>query len=197
VAGLLAACREPSDPEPLASTSLTGTTAAATTGAATDDTAAPREPAPLVDNTQWQSVEAADDPIPDHRPADVQCGIAGAFVEHGAFEIDTSFCNYLARTQPALVEVRAGDRIAVSAHHDTLASVEAGQAHFALLLGSVVVWQQFVPIPGSPGIVDATPYQDEVLVDFDAPVGTPVGLHLHNHGYNTWTLLEVEVRPAS
>lgn len=193
---LLPGCRDPQGPD----ASDTGSSsAAATTGVGTlDDTTAapPRSPAPLLDNTAWQITEADDDPLPVHRPARVDCGPVGAYVEGNGLEIDTGRCNYLARTQPSLVEVRAGDTIAVSAHHATLASVEAGQAHFALLLGPTVVWQDFVPIPAYPGIVDATPYQEQVVVDLDAPVGTPVGLHLHNHGYNTWTLLEVEVRPS-
>lgn len=190
-------CADAAAPDPPAEATTTGASTSSTT--ALDETTAaapPRVPAPLVDNTAWAPVDAAADPIPDHRPARVDCGPTGAYVEDLSYEIDTGRCNYLARQQPSLAELRAGDRLAIAAFHDTLASVEAGQAHFALLVGPVVVWQKFVPIPASPGVVDATPWQDEVPIDFDAPVGTPVGLHLHNHGYNTWTLLEVEVRPA-
>lgn len=194
----LAACTD--DPGPAAPSSSSSAASAGSSDDLTDGTTAasppPRVPALLVDNAAWAAVDASDDPIPDHRPSLVDCGPAGAYVEGLTYEIDTAYCNYLARGQPSLVEIRAGDRLAIAAYHDTLASVDAGQAHLALLLGPWVVWQALVPIPASPGVVDATPYQVEVPIDVDVPAGTPVGLHLHNHGYNTWTWLEVEVRPA-
>ena len=31
------------------------------------------------------------------------------------------------------------------------------------------------------------------IADLDAPAGSAVEYHLHNHGYNTWTLLQLEV----
>jgi len=152
--------------------------------------------APLVDHELWQPVDAPDDPVPNHRPDDVDCGPVAAYVEGTGYEIDTGLCNYLSRQQPSLVEIRAGDTLVISAFHETLASIEAGQAHFALLLGDWPVWQEFIPIPASPGVVDATPFNEQLVVEVDVPAGAPVGLHLHNHGYNTWTLLEVEVVPA-
>lgn len=193
---LAGACGDAAYPGAPAATSA-ASSGAGSTSLADDTTAAapPRMPAPLIDHAAWVPVAAADDPIPDHRPALVDCGVTGAYVELASYEIDTARCNYLARRQPSLVEIRAGDRVAVAAYHATLASVEAGQAHFALLVGGVVVWQELVLIPASPGVVDATPFQAEVPIDVDVPAGTPVDLHLHNHGYNTWTLLEVEVRP--
>jgi hypothetical protein len=194
--GLLAvACGDAAPPVTDEGTGGTATASAGSTGAG-PTTGEPRERAPLVDHARWAVVDAADDPLADHRPAEVDCGSTGAFSEGRAYEIDTGLCNYLARSQPSLVEIRAGDRLFVAAFHDTLAATEAGQAHFALLVGGTVVWERFVDIPASPAIVEATPFQDELLIDVDVPAGTPVDLHLHNHGYNTWTLLDVEVRPA-
>lgn len=192
----LGACADPHEPVPPAASESTASDPGTTSPAADDTDAPPRVPAPLVEPSAWVELDAADDPIPDHRPPLVECGSTGAYVEGNTYEIDTARCNYLARRQPSRVEVRAGDRVAISAYHATLASEEAGQAHLALLLGGSLVWQQFIPIPAYPGVVDATPYQAEVVVDVDVPQGTPVDLHLHNHGYNTWTLLEVELRPG-
>jgi len=141
-------------------------------------------------------LEADDDPVPNHRPDDVDCGPAGAYIEGAGFEIDTGQCNYCTRWQPTQVEIRAGDTLAIEAFHETLASIEAGQAHMALLLGTWPVWQEFIPIPASPSVVDAAPFSEKIVVDADIPAGTPVVLHLHNHGYNTWTLIHVEVIPA-
>ena len=36
-------------------------------------------------------------------------------------------------------------------------------------------------------------YDLRVPLDFDAPAGSTVEYHLHNHGFNAWTLLQLEV----
>lgn len=196
--GLLLSCLLGCSPrEPGSAMGSSGTSLASTgTTAGQDETTGPRMPALLVDHTAWVPVDAADDPLIAHRPEAVECGVVGAYVEATGYEIDTGACNYCARQQPSQVEIRAGDTLSISAYHDTLASIEAGQAHIALLLLDWPVWQEFIPIPASPGVVDATPFNEKIVVDYDIPAGTPVGLHLHNHGYNTWRLLDVEVIPA-
>ncbi|MCA9710508.1 MAG: hypothetical protein KDK70_32000 [Myxococcales bacterium] len=196
----------PDAAEPGSGSSATGTATstagASTAGASTvgatalDEDSGPRLPALLVDHAAWMPLAAGDDPLPSHRPAEGDCGPVGAHLEGTGYEIETAACNYCARWQPSQVEIRAGDTLAISAFHETLASIEAGQAHMALLLGSWPVWQEFIPIPASPGVVDATPFSEQLVIDIDVPAGTPVVLHLHNHGYNSWTLLDVEVRPA-
>jgi hypothetical protein len=50
------------------------------------------------------------------------------------------------------------------------------------------VWQKDVEIPS-----DADIYDVRIPVEFDAPVGSKVEYHLHNHGYNTWILLKLDV----
>jgi len=192
--GLLLAAGCPGEDPSLAEDSSSSVSSASSS---TTATAATGMRASLVDHAQWMEVPASDDPLALHRPASVQCGIDGAYNEDTGLEIDTGACNYLARQQPSLVDIAAGDSIAIEAFHETLASVEAGEAHFAILVGSEVVWEIFVPIPASPEVVPATPFTEEIEVDFDAPAGTPVIVHLHNHGFNTWRLLTLDVVPAS
>ncbi len=184
-----------SDGGPSSTGAVTNTSVTTQGGVDSTGTAA-RSRAPLVDHTLWVGVDEQQDPLADHRPALVECGVNGAFIEGLGLEIDTGACTYLARQQPSLAAVHAGDTIEVAAFHETLASIEAGQAHFAVTMGTGVLWQKFIPIPAAPGVVDATPFNDAIEIDVDIPAGTPVGLHLHNHGYNTWTLLHVEVIPA-
>jgi hypothetical protein len=50
------------------------------------------------------------------------------------------------------------------------------------------VWEENVKIP-----TDANIYDVRIPTNFDAPIGSTVEYHLHNHGYNTWTLLQLEV----
>ena len=58
----------------------------------------------------------------------------------------------------------------------------------AVSIGGKLLWQAEVAIPARANIYDL-----RIPVDFDAPAGSAVEFHLHNHGYNTWTLLELEV----
>ncbi len=195
IAAGLSGCRDPGAGEG-GSTGSTGADSSTGPAATADETAEPpRERASMIDHELWERVEMPEDPIAAHRPDDVSCGVDGAFVEVTGYEVDTSLCNYLAAWQPSLVEVRAGDRISISAFHDGLSSVDAATGHFAVLLGGEILWDQVIPIPPIPESVPATPFSAELEVDVDLPAGTPVGLHVHNHGFNTWKLLHVEVIP--
>ena len=72
--------------------------------------------------------------------------------------------------------------------HGDLAFEETATAHVAISIGGELVWEQAVKIPTEAEIFDV-----KVPLDFEAPAGTPVEYHLHNHGYNTWTLLQLEI----
>ena len=147
-----------------------------------------REPGPLVDHEAWTWVEAAADPLSEHRPNPVDCAPTEWRVEAGALEVETSACNYAALSQPLARPVDEGAPLRVIAWHSTLDAAEVGEAHVAILLAGHLVWERFVPIPSAPGAMDDS---------FDSPVaaneGDPVVLHLHNHGDNAWTFLSFEV----
>jgi hypothetical protein len=51
-----------------------------------------------------------------------------------------------------------------------------------------LVWEADVEIPTEANIYDV-----RIPLAFDAPAGSQIEFHLHNHGYNSWTLLELEV----
>jgi len=72
--------------------------------------------------------------------------------------------------------------------HGDLVFEEPATAHVAVSIAGEVIWQQEVEIPAEAEIYDL-----RIPVNFDAPEGSTVEYHLHNHGYNTWTLLELEV----
>jgi hypothetical protein len=61
-------------------------------------------------------------------------------------------------------------------------------AHVAVSIGGEVIWEDMVEIPSEAGIYDIS-----FLSPITAPVGKKVEFHLHNHGYNSWTLLTLEV----
>ena len=135
-----------------------------------------------------------DDPFAAHRPAEVDCGLAGWTVEGGILEIDTNYCDYVTLQQSSLVAVEVGDVIDLELGHFDLTAPAPTQAHYAVQLGEVVIWERELSIP-RPGTV----YRETITASQAFPAGAPVYVHLHNHGQNTYTFasLEAELPVAS
>lgn len=148
------------------------------------------EPRPLVTGDAWRMAAATDDPLAHERPAVVECPAAAWGPELGGVEIQTGTCSYFFATQPSLAAIDAGDAIEVVAFHDRLDAAEPAEGHVALLLEDEVVWEARVEIPAEANVLEA-----RVVAERAWPAGATVGLHLHNHGYNAWTVLEVGVAP--
>ena len=140
---------------------------------------------PLASNDAWQPDLAEVDPLPEHRPAEVEC-TNGWYAESGGIEIDTGACNYLSLEQPLLAPLAAGDPVHLQLWWQSLASVEPAEGHLALLVDGELLWEEHVPIPG-PAATRTLAFESPV----DAPAGATVTLHLHNHGYNTWHFHEL------
>lgn len=146
------------------------------------------KPTPLVDKAAWVAVDAATDPLASHRPTEVSCPRGGWIVEPTGFEISTRLCNYAMFSQPTLTSIEPGDRVVAMVYHFNLLATEPATAHVALAIGERVIWEQEVAIPGKANV-----HNVDVVADFAAPVGTPVYFHLHNHGFNNWTLASMGV----
>ena len=74
--------------------------------------------------------------------------------------------------------------------HFKLSADEPAEAHAAIRVGEDIVWEQRFEIPQDGALVDAELSPEQAWV-----VGTPVHFHLHNHGENSWSLVEFSVRP--
>jgi hypothetical protein len=157
-------------------------------GEESSSTGEPRGPADLVDPFSWVPDEAAD-PMPAHRPAEVDCEI-GFGEEFGVFEIDTESCNYGVFSQPMLAEVRIGDTVELTVTHDDLVADGPAIGHVLVTLGDGHTFDAEVEIPHAYGLVTA-----EWVADVDVAAGTPAVLHLHNHGFNQWRLVAIVTRP--
>ena len=145
----------------------------------------PGSDAPLIDLSRWQVATA--DPFPD-RPDDTSCPL-GYGVENGLFEIQSDLCPYGAFVQPSLAPVRAGDEVELILVHDALYSeTEGAQAHIGIALGDAIGWETWVPIPAEPGY-----FRPIFVAPADAPLGTPVTLHVHNHGVNNYRIVSATV----
>lgn len=170
---------EPLDDETDATSDDDGTTAA--------DDGEPASWRSLARNDSWQPDTAEDDPLVEHRPAQVECEHGWA-LESGGVEIRTDQCNYLSLQQPLRAAIEPGDRLQLELWWQTLASVEPAQGHLALLVDGELLWEELVPIPGPA---------DARNLEFPSPLGAPAGatltLHLHNHGYNAWHFHELSV----
>jgi len=144
--------------------------------------------ASLVDADNWAVQVSADDKLSSHRPAKVDCPASSWGNEDGALEVETGYCNYLSLNQAGKVAVEAGNSLHIVLWHGDLAFEESALAHVAVSVAGEVVWEKEVEIPTKAEIYDL-----RIPLRFDAPTGSPVELHLHNHGYNSWTLLKLEV----
>ncbi len=147
-------------------------------------------PVEVLDPVALRPVEAADDPLAHHRPSQVDCPPAVWGPEGGGFEIQTGACNYAAFEQPLPMRVQAGDALEIVVWHDRLDSAEPGMGHLAVWISDVVLWEVEVAIPGPS---DA--FEVMVPIDFTPPPDARLGLHLHNHGFNSWRFVSVEVHP--
>jgi hypothetical protein len=148
------------------------------------------EPGSLIDHTKWMALEAQDDPLADHRPETIDCGLAGWYLETSKLEVDTNFCNYLAVGQPSLASLEQGQTVQLILYHFDLVAPEPALAHLAILIDGQVLWEQEVAIPG-----DAFVWQEEFASPFSAELGSQVVFHLHNHGQNTWVLQDLIALP--
>ena len=142
----------------------------------------------LVEVDSWGMQSAGSDNLAGHRPAGVDCPDNSWYNEDGALEVETGYCNYLSLAQPSKAAINTGDSVHLVLWHGDLAFEEPATAHVAVSIAGEVIWQEEVEIPAEAEIYDL-----RIPVNFDAPEGSEVEYHLHNHGYNSWTLLELEV----
>jgi len=171
----LAACG--SDASPPASAPDTGVEASSQA-----DASSPPE-ALLIDHESWQRYDRSEDPLASEQPAEIDCGIAGFYVERGELEIDSTRCNYLLAEHPSLRAVTPGQRVQLEFRHFDLEAPEPAQTHVAILFKDQVQWELEIPIPQAAETIDT-----EFVVQTALAEGDPIRLHLHNHGQNMYTL---------
>jgi hypothetical protein len=136
------------------------------------------EPVALTTAEAW---ELADDEPVDHSPPVVDCPPATWGPEDGTFEVQTGACDYLAVSQPLRADLWPGDRLLGFVWYAELDAAEPGEGHALVWVGEEVLWDLTVAIPAPAGV-----HEIDVVVDTLFPVGTPIGFHLHNHGFNAW-----------
>lgn len=137
----------------------------------------------LIDHQAWRTYAADLDPLPDHQPEELDCGLAGWFIERGFLEINTGSCNYSLLEHPSLLDMPKGAEVQFELWHFDLLAAEPATAHVALLFGDDVQWEAEIAIPQYGTVRNESFHATRALA-----AGEPVRFHLHNHGQNTWTL---------
>jgi len=145
---------------------------------------------PLIDLAAFEKTTRAEDPF-DGRPADVQCEF-GYGLEDGFFEIETDLCNYGAFSQPILAPIRIGDTLDFLLLHENLTSTDPdAQAHVGIAIGTEIVFETTIDIPTEASFIGP-----QWVSTLDAPEGTPVHIHVHNHGINSYRVSSLTVTYA-
>lgn len=151
-----------------------------------DEAATPADS--LIDVNDWEAQAAAGDTFAAHRPDVVDCPDNSWYNEDGALEVETGFCNYLSVAQSSKTAIEEGDTLHLVLWHGNLAFDEPATGHVGIAVDGNIVWEETVDIPSGANIFDV-----RLTADFSAPAGSKVEYKVGNHGYNTWTLLELEV----
>lgn len=144
------------------------------------------DPISVLEPSALAPVEAEHDPLAAHRPTLVDCPPGAWGPEGGGFEIQTGVCNYAAFDQALPMPAQAGDLVEVLVWHDFLDAAQPGTGHFAVWLGEEVIWEAEVDIPAPSGLLEAV-----IPLEHTPAPDARLGFHLHNHGFNSWRVLEV------
>ena len=145
------------------------------------------EPVPLLNPDALSMVDAEHDPLRAHRPTAIDCPPSAWGPEAGGFEIQTGVCDYAAFDQPVPVALEAGDELSILIWHDVLDAAEPAEAHLAMTLGDAVVWEAAITIPAA-----SHSFEEIVEIGTEPPADARLGLHLHNHGYNSYRFFAVD-----
>ncbi len=148
----------------------------------------PSSPQDMVLPLRWELTPAAEDPFPEERPTWTGCEL-GWGEETGLFEVDTELCLYGSFTQTGLAPIDKGDLVELVMIHDALFAPEPAVAHVAIAFGDEIAWETEIEIPA-----EAAQLRPSWTAENDVPGGTPVHLHVHNHGTNNYRFVALTVQ---
>ena len=138
----------------------------------------------LIDPEAWVLLDASEDPWQDSFDGNTDCSTLGYEVEGSYFEVDTELCPYGTFSQPALHGVSEGDPITIVYWHLDLWSTDKdAEGHVAISIGGEVLVDDALTIPA-----DAEVHPTETTAPRDIEAGESITFHLHNHGYNSWSM---------
>ena len=137
----------------------------------------------LINMEDWYLGDHASDPLKDHQPESIDCSVTSFQMESEQLEVETDLCNYAFVEFELLQDVPKGTPADLLLLHTGLWAEEPATAHAALLIDGVIFWEVEASVPAS-----AEFFFYEGTFPVDASIGTPIQLHIHNHGANDWRL---------
>jgi hypothetical protein len=147
----------------------------------------------LIDHDLWVQLESEADPFED-RPDAFDCAADAVAAEElageRAYGVDTGRCSYVTAVQPAVTHAAAGETLVVRLWHFALTAPNPGEAHAVVDVDGLRVLDERVPIPSPGGLIKIT-----LPIERPVAAGAPVHFHLHNHGENSWALVEISAGP--
>lgn len=168
----------------------------AATETSADDGGMPVQPRQLVDAYAWVTAPAERDAFVAAKPQSVECPPVDGYgaVDFGgypAFEVHTDFCDYITVEQPLGDDVDAGEYVNVRMWHFDLLAAEPATGYAAVAVAGTVRWEYETPIPADGALASYGWITDEPIA-----AGTFVQFHVHNHGINSWNLIEITAEPG-
>lgn len=154
-----------------------------------------QEPVSLVAHDAWDLLPPDQDPYGEERLPETRCPrLAGykdeEFNGERSLEIVTAFCTYASLAQNSQQEIRKGDRVFLRLWHFKLTAREDfAVAHLALRIGDWELWAVSLDMPREGQL-----YTETFTAPRDFPKGTPILFHIHNHGANTYHLIELSLQ---
>jgi hypothetical protein len=157
----------------------------------------------------------AEDPFAPLRTAEHFCDDSCHFAEflqvgEYSYTLESEYCNFVTLVQETRTAIAPGDEILIRFWHFALTAPDPGRAYLAVQVGDRIVWDARLPIPCRGGLVGLIPGGDCIdtpgladvdparfTADFAAPAGTPIYVHVQNHGDNDYSLVEASARGAS
>lgn len=141
---------------------------------------------------QWRVLDADEDPWAQWRPEVLECTESQArpLIEEGLIEFDLKRCPWFSVEHPLLQDVREGETLRILASHAVLQALEPSTGHMEIRVDGETIFTYEVPIPHPSAILHELPPAAR-----DYAAGTPVQVHVRNHGPNSWRLHLFEVIP--
>lgn len=139
----------------------------------------------LLDHSTWEKVERSEDPYKELAPPG-PCNDVAYKLEDGVIEVETGICSFVTVRQPLKHALKKGDTLQLIYWHLQLTAASSAYGFFSLTLGTQRIHVNKIPIPSAPQV-----YEVNVPIKQSFAKGTPLYFHIHNHGSNTWKLLDL------
>jgi hypothetical protein len=117
------------------------------------------------------------------------------------FEIQSADCNYLTVVQNSRLPIQQGEALFFRAWHTSLTAPPDSESYMGIQIGDDLLWGVRIPLPPGTSINNPVAFTlfinglngvpENLVAPAGAPAGTPIYFHFHNHGDNSYNLLDL------